>query len=79
MRKLVLFSAAIHWDGESMKTRDVLRLIHEDGWYQVAQRGSHRQFKHPVKRGRVTIAGHPSEEMDEGTRKSIFKQAGIKP
>jgi predicted RNA binding protein YcfA (HicA-like mRNA interferase family) len=51
----------------------------EDGWYQVAQRGSHRQFKHPEKPGRVTIAGHPSDEMDEGTRKSIFKQAGIKP
>jgi predicted RNA binding protein YcfA (HicA-like mRNA interferase family) len=40
---------------------------------------SHRQFKHPTKPGRVTIAGHPSEEMDEGTRKSIFKQAGLKP
>ena len=62
-----------------MKTRDVLRIIHEDGWYLVAQHGSHRQFKHPEKRGRVTIAGHPSEEMDEGTSKRIFKQAGIKP
>jgi hypothetical protein len=31
-----------------MKTRDILRLIHDDGWYQVAQRGSHRQFKHPT-------------------------------
>jgi predicted RNA binding protein YcfA (HicA-like mRNA interferase family) len=62
-----------------MKTRDILRLIHDDGWYQVAQKGSHRQFKHPTKPGRVTIAGHPSEEMAEGTRKSIFKQAGIKP
>jgi predicted RNA binding protein YcfA (HicA-like mRNA interferase family) len=56
-----------------------VRLILDDGWYQVAQRGSHRQFKHPTKPGRVTIAGHPSDEMDEGTRKSIFKQAGIKP
>jgi predicted RNA binding protein YcfA (HicA-like mRNA interferase family) len=64
---------------ERMKTRDILRLIHDDGWYQVAQRGSHRQFKHPTKPGRVTIAGHPSEEMDEGTRKSIFKQAGLNP
>jgi len=62
-----------------MKTRDILRLIQDEGWYQVAQRGSHRQFKHPVKPGKVTIAGHPSEEMDEGARKSIFKQAGIKP
>jgi predicted RNA binding protein YcfA (HicA-like mRNA interferase family) len=62
-----------------MKTRDILRLVQEEGWYQVAQRGSHRQFKHPSKPGKVTIAGHPSAEMDEGTRKSIFKQAGIKP
>jgi len=64
-----------------MKTRDILRLILDEGWYQVAQRGSHRQFKHPSRPGKVTIAGHPSEEeeMDEGTRKSIFKQAGIKP
>ncbi len=60
-----------------MKTRDVLRLVHEDGWYLVAQRGSHRQFKHPVKTGKVTVAGHPSEEMAEGTYKNILKQAGL--
>jgi predicted RNA binding protein YcfA (HicA-like mRNA interferase family) len=46
---------------------------------QVAHRGSYRQFKHPAKPGRVTIAGHPSEEMAEGNRKSILRQAGIKP
>lgn len=61
-----------------MKTREILRLIREDGWYQVAQRGSHRQFKHPTKPGKVTIAGHPSEEMAEGTYKNIVKQAGLK-
>jgi predicted RNA binding protein YcfA (HicA-like mRNA interferase family) len=43
-----------------MKVRDVLKRIEEDGWYQVAQKGSHRQFKHPSKSGRVTVAGHPS-------------------
>ena len=62
-----------------MKTRDVLRLIHDAGWYQVAQHGSHRQFKHPVKPGKVTIAGHPAEEMADGTIKSILRQAGLKP
>ena len=61
-----------------MKVRDVLKLIAHDGWYQVAQKGSHRQFKHPVKPGRVTVAGHPSQEMDKGTVNSIFKQAGLK-
>ena len=61
-----------------MKTRDILRLVQDEGWYQVAQRGSHRRFKHPVKPGKVTIAGHPSEEMDEGTRKSIFHAASYR-
>ena len=48
-----------------MKVRDVVRIVEQDGWYFIAQKGSHRQFKHPVKSGRVTIAGHPSEEMDK--------------
>jgi predicted RNA binding protein YcfA (HicA-like mRNA interferase family) len=44
-----------------MKVREALRLIEEDGWYLVATRGSHRQFKHPIQPGRVTIAGKPSQ------------------
>ena len=60
-----------------MKVRDILKSIHEDGWRQADQRGSHRQFKHAVKSGRVTVAGHPSDEMDPGTYKSILKQAGL--
>jgi len=55
-----------------------MKLIEEDGWYQAAQKGSHRQFKHPEKPGRVTVAGHPSQEMDKGTLNSILKQAGLK-
>ena len=61
-----------------MKVRDVLKLIADDGWFQVAQKGSHRQFKHPEKPGRVTVAGHPSQEMDMGTLNNILKQAGLK-
>lgn len=61
-----------------MKVRDVIQLVEQDGWFQVAQRGSHRQFKHPSKPGRVTVAGHPSEEMAKGTYNSILKQAGLK-
>ena len=61
-----------------MKVRDVLKRIEEDGWYLVTQKGSHRQFKHPVKLGRVTVAGHPSQDMKIGTVKSILKQAGLK-
>lgn len=62
-----------------MKVRDILRALREDGWYEVAQRGSHRQLKHPAKAGKVTVAGHPSEEMAEGTYKNILRQAGLKP
>lgn len=61
-----------------MKVRDVIRLIEADGWYQVAMRGSHRQFKHPRKPGRVTVAGKPSEDLAPGTLNSILKQAGLK-
>lgn len=61
-----------------MKVRDVIKRIGEDGWIQVATRGSHRQFKHPVKPGRVTIAGKPSDDLAPGTLNSILKQAGLK-
>jgi len=60
------------------KVRDILRLIEQDGWFLVATRGSHRQYKHPVKPGRVTIAGHPSHDLAPGTLNSILKQAGLK-
>lgn len=41
-------------------------------------KGSHRQFKHATKAGRVTIAGHPSDDLAPGTYNSILKQAGLK-
>jgi predicted RNA binding protein YcfA (HicA-like mRNA interferase family) len=53
-------------------------MVEKDGWRLVSQEGSHRQFKHPVKRGRVTIAGHSSKEAAPGTLNSILKQAGLK-
>ena len=61
-----------------MKVRDVLKLIETDGWYLARVRGSHRQFKHPIKPGLVTIAGHPSVDVPKGTLNSILKQAGLK-
>ncbi|MGD0923077.1 MAG: type II toxin-antitoxin system HicA family toxin [Terriglobia bacterium] len=61
-----------------MKVREVLRKLEDDGWYLVATRGSHRQYKHPAKLGRVTIAGHPSDDLAPGTLTSIRKQAGWK-
>jgi predicted RNA binding protein YcfA (HicA-like mRNA interferase family) len=62
----------------NMKVRDVIRLIESHGWYQVATRGSHRQFKHPRRPGRVTVAGKPSDDLATGAQASILKQAGIK-
>ena len=60
------------------KVRDLLRLLKQDGWFLVAQNGSHRQFKHPTKPGRVTIAGHKdSDELPPKTEHSILKQAGL--
>jgi predicted RNA binding protein YcfA (HicA-like mRNA interferase family) len=61
-----------------MKVSEVLRLLHDDGWYLVTTRGSHRQFKHSTKSGRVTVAGKPSEDLAPGTLNSILKQARLK-
>ena len=61
-----------------MKIRDVIKAIEKYGWYQVYQKGSHRQYKHPDKKGRVTIAGHPGDDLAPGTLNSVLKQAGIK-
>jgi predicted RNA binding protein YcfA (HicA-like mRNA interferase family) len=61
-----------------MKVREVIKLIEEDGWFLVATRGSHRQYKHSTKAGRVTVAGKPSDDLASGTLNSILKQAGLK-
>jgi predicted RNA binding protein YcfA (HicA-like mRNA interferase family) len=61
-----------------VKVRELLALIQHDGWYLVTTKGSHRQFKHPQKPGRVTVAGHASKDIPPGTLNSILKQAGLK-
>jgi predicted RNA binding protein YcfA (HicA-like mRNA interferase family) len=61
-----------------VKVREAIQLIEDHGWYLVATRGSHRQYKHPTKPGRVTIAGKMSDDLAPGTRNSIMKQAGLK-
>jgi predicted RNA binding protein YcfA (HicA-like mRNA interferase family) len=60
-----------------MRVRDAIKLIEADGWRLVSTKGSHRQFKHPYKHGRVTIAGNPDMELHPKTLKSILKQADI--
>lgn len=59
-----------------MNSRDLIRMLEADGWLQVAQRGSHKQFKHPAKSGRVTVP-HPKRDLPIGTLRSIAKQAGL--
>jgi predicted RNA binding protein YcfA (HicA-like mRNA interferase family) len=61
-----------------MKVSELLRILQDDGWYIVATRGSHRQFKHGSKSGRVTVPGKPSDDLAPGTLNSILKQAGLK-
>jgi len=63
---------------DAVKVRDVIKMIESDGWYLVVTKGSHRQYKHPKKSGRVTIAGHPSHDLAPGTLNSIVKQAQLK-
>lgn len=60
-----------------MNSRDIVKALEADGWRQVAQKGSHTQFKHPTKPGRVTVP-HPKKELPIGTLRSIEKQAGLK-
>lgn len=59
-----------------MRSREVIDLLEADGWYEVAVKGSHHQFKHPTKPGRVTVP-HPKSEVAKGTLRSILKQAGL--
>ena len=61
-----------------MKVREVIKLLEADGWYLVAKKGSHRQYKHPTKPGKVTIAGHSGDNIAPGTLNSILKQAQLK-
>ena len=60
------------------KVREAIELIEKDGWRLVRTRGSHRQYKHPVKPGRVTIPGKPGDDLPPGTWNSILKHVGAK-
>lgn len=60
-----------------MDSSAIIRMLIEDGWYEVETHGSHHQFKHPTKPGKVTIP-HPRKDVPKGTAQSILKQAGLK-
>jgi predicted RNA binding protein YcfA (HicA-like mRNA interferase family) len=61
-----------------MKVREVIKLIEDDGWVLVRQRGSHRQYIHSFKPGRVTVAGNLGADMRPGTLANVLRQAGLK-
>ena len=60
-----------------MRVRELEKIIQKDGWYFLKQVGSHKHYKHPTKKGKVTIPNH-SGDVDKGTANSILKQAGLK-
>jgi predicted RNA binding protein YcfA (HicA-like mRNA interferase family) len=61
-----------------VKVRAIIKVIEDDGWEQVASRGSHRQYRHPTTPGRVTVPGKPSDELHPKTQASILTQAGLR-
>jgi predicted RNA binding protein YcfA (HicA-like mRNA interferase family) len=61
-----------------VKVKDILAMLEHDGWVLARTRGSHRQYKHPSKKGLVTIPGKPGDDLAQGTLGSILKQAGLK-
>jgi predicted RNA binding protein YcfA (HicA-like mRNA interferase family) len=63
---------------DSVKVRVIIKLIERDGWRQVGQRGSHRQFEHPTKSGKVTVPGHRNGDVGPEMRANILRQAGLK-
>jgi predicted RNA binding protein YcfA (HicA-like mRNA interferase family) len=81
---MIVFLLSLKWltitpfDLKSYKVSEVIKMLKDDNWYLVAQKGSHRQFKHATKHGRVTINGKPSDTLSQLLLNSIFKQAGWK-
>lgn len=61
-----------------MKYREIVKLIETDGWRLSSQRGSHRQYEHPMKPGKVTIAGQANKDVPSGTAANILRQAGLR-
>ncbi|EGT3639059.1 TPA: type II toxin-antitoxin system HicA family toxin [Clostridioides difficile] len=61
---------------KSYSSREILKILNAHGWYEVNCVGDHHQFKHPIKKGKVTVP-HPKKDLPFRTIKSIFKQAGI--
>jgi len=75
--RMALELQKLEWGGE-VKFRELVTKIERDGWKRVFSRGGHLQYKHPSKKGRVTVSGHPKDDVHPKTLRSILKQAGLK-
>lgn len=75
-RKITTFAKSNNDDMRKYKVIEVIKLLKEDGWIEMYTRGDHRQFKHPTKKGKVTLRGKPSETLNQFLLNSIWKQAG---
>ena len=62
---------------KSYSSREIIKMLQDDGWYEVSCVGDHHQFKHPTKKGRVTVT-HPKKEIPAGTVRNREKQSGVK-
>ena len=72
------YDILLNYKNKPRTFKEIIRMLGQHGWYLVAQNGSHRQYKHPSKKGRVTIAAHKlSDDVSLKTEKSILKQAGL--
>ncbi len=61
-----------------MNAKVIIKLLQNDGWYEVSQEGSHKQFEHATKKGKITVPFHGSKDIPKGTLHSILKKAGLK-
>ena len=72
------YDILLNYKNKPRTFKEIIRMLGQQGWYLVAHNGSHRQYKHPSKKGRVTIAAHKlSDDVNLKTEKSILKQAGL--
>jgi len=75
---MALEKTGVLWYNVTMKVKDIIKMIEKDGWYLVTTKGSHRQYKHHEKAGRVTVPGNLNDDIAPGTLNSVLKQAQIK-
>lgn len=75
-RSIATFAMSKNHSMDKYKVKEVIKMLKEDGWVEMYTKGDHRQFKHPSKKGKVTVRGKPSETLSQFLLNSIWKQAG---